>query len=142
MAMTKLGGGFQSFSIRVPLIQICTRLDLLTDKRVASPPAEQKPSRRAESGLGGKGKVATGVPVELVSEGGQLAVRLRLPPGALPDVIVWEDRFFLRNGRDGGYREGSGYHAPRVEAIPAALEGQRRKGGAKARPEGGKKARP
>ena len=30
--MVNLGGGFQSFSIRVPLIQICTRLDLLTDK--------------------------------------------------------------------------------------------------------------
>ena len=35
--MTKLGGGFQSFSIRIPLIQICTRLDLLSDKWVVRP---------------------------------------------------------------------------------------------------------
>ena|ERR1700682_1719046 len=118
--MTKLGGGFQSFSIRVPLIQICTRLDLLTDKRVVPPLAEQTPSRSAKSGLGRKGKIATRVPVELVSEGGQLAVRLQPPPGALPDVIVWEDRFFLRSDRDGRYREGHGYHAPRRQAARAS----------------------
>jgi hypothetical protein len=119
MAMVNIGGGFKSFSIRVPLIQICTRLELLTDKRVVPPPAEQKPSRSAKSGLGRKGKVATGVPVELVDEGGRLAVRLQSPPGALPDVIVWEDRFFLR-GRDGRYREGHGYHAPRKQATRAS----------------------
>ena len=118
--MVNIGGGFKSFSIRVPLIQICTRLDLLTDKRVVPPPAEQKPIRRAKSGLGRKGKVATGVPVELVGEGGRLAVRLQSPPGALPDVIVWEDRFFLRNGLDGRYREGHGYHAPRRQAARAS----------------------
>ena len=117
--MVNIGGGFKSFSIRVPLIQICTRLDLLTDKRVVPPPAEQKPSRSAKSGLGRKGKTATGVPVELIGEGGQLAVRLQPPPGALPDVIVWEGRFFLRSGRDGGYREGRGYHAPRSKVTPA-----------------------
>ena len=80
--MVNVGGGFQSFSIRVPLIQICTRLDLLTDKRVVAPPAERKPSRSAKSGLGRKGKTATGVPVELVGEDGRLAVRLQPPPGA------------------------------------------------------------
>ena len=125
--MTKLGGGFQSFSIRIPLIQICTRLDLLSDKRVVRPPAGQKPSRSAKSGLGGKGKVATGVSVELIGDGGQLAVRLQPPPGPLPDVIVWEDRFFLR-GLDGRYREGHGYHAPQATAQPAAIKGKRRKG--------------
>ena len=118
--MTKLGGGFQSFSIRIPLIQICTRLDLLTDKRVVPPPAGQKPSRSAKSGLGPKGKIATRVPVELFSEGGQLAIRLEPPPGALPDVIVWEDRFFLRNGLDGRYREGR-----REEPVSGALAGGR-----------------
>src|ERR1700704_5850371 len=101
MAMVNLGGGFKSFSIRVPLIQICTRLDLLTDKRVVLTPAVEKPSRSAKSGIGRKGKVATGVPVELVGEDGQLVVRLQPPPGALPDVFVWEDRFFLRNALDG-----------------------------------------
>ena len=118
--MANLGGGFQSFSIRVPLIQICTRLDLLTDKRVVLTPAEQKPRRNAKSGLGPKGKIATRVPVELFSEGGQLAIRLPPPPGALPDVIVWEDRFFLQSGRDGRYREGRGYHAPRSKVKPAS----------------------
>ena len=118
--MVNLGGGFQSFSIRVPLIQICTRLDLLTDKRALSPLAEKKPSRSAKSGLGGKGKTATGVPVELVGEGGQLAVRLQPPLGVLPDVIVWEDRFFLRSGLDGRYREGRGYHEPRSKPKPSS----------------------
>ena len=138
--MVNLGGGFQSFCIRVPLIQICTRLDLLTDKRVVLPPAEYKPGRSAKSGPGRKGKIANGVPVELVGESGQLAVRLRPPPGALPDVIVWEDRFFLR-GLDGRYREGRGYHAPRATAKPAAIKGKRRKG-AKPPTDDGKKARP
>ena len=123
--MVNIGGGFQSFSIRVPLIQICTRLDLLTDKRGVSPPAEPKPSRSAKSGVGRRGKVATVVPVELVSEGGQLAVRLPPPQGAVPDVIVWEDRFFLRSGRDGRYREGRGYHAPRSEVKPASKRKRR-----------------
>jgi hypothetical protein len=140
MAMANLGGGFKSFCIRVPLIQICTRLDLLTDKRVVPPPAEQKPSRSAKSGLGPKDKTATEVPVELVGEGGRLAVRLRPPPGALPDVIVWEDRLFLRNGLDGRYWEGRGYHAPRATAKPAAIKGKRRKG-AKVPTTGGKKAK-
>src|SRR5216684_8457187 len=120
MAMVNIGGGFKSFSIRIPLIQICTRLDLLTDKRVVPPPAEQKASRSVRSGLGRKGKIATGVQVELVGEGGRLAVRLQPPPGALPDVIVWENRFFLRNGLDGRYREGRGYHAPRSKVKPAS----------------------
>ena len=114
--MTKLGGGFQSFSIRIPLIQICTRLDLLSDKRVVRPPAEQKPSRSAKSGLGRKGKSGTRVSVELVGEDGRLAVRLRLPAGARPEVIVWEDRFFLRNGFDGGFKEGHAYHVPQSKA--------------------------
>jgi hypothetical protein len=140
MAMVNIGGGFKSFCIRVPLIQICTRLDLLADKRVVPPPAEQKPSRSAKSGLGRKGKVATGVPMELLGEGGKLAVRLQPPPGALPDVIVWEDRFFLL-GRDGRYREGHGYHAPQATAKPADIRGKRRRG-AKTRTNGGKKARP
>ena len=120
MAMVNLGGGFKSFCIRVPLIQICTRIDLLTNKRVVPPPAEQKPGRSAKSGLGRKGKIATRVPVELVGEGGQLAVRVQPPPGALPDVIVWEDRFFLRSGLDGRYREGRGYEAPRSKVQPAS----------------------
>jgi hypothetical protein len=138
--MTKLGGGFQSFSIRIPLIQICTRLDLLTKKRVVLPPAEQKPIRSAKSGPDRKGKIATGVSVELVGEGGRLAVRLPQPPGALPDVIVWEDRFFLRD-LDGLYREGRGYHAARATTQPAVLKGKRRKG-AKPRTDGGKRAKP
>jgi hypothetical protein len=117
--MTKLGGGFQSFSIRIPLIQICTRLDLLTDKRVVHPPAGQKPSRSAKSGLGPKRKNETGVSVELVGEDGGLAVRLRLPAGAQPDVIVWEDRFFLRNGLDGGFKEGQGHHVSPSKANSA-----------------------
>jgi hypothetical protein len=116
MAMTKLGGGFQSFAIQIPLIQICTRLDLLTNKRVASPPA--KASRDATSGPARKGKPAGGK-LELVGEGGQLAVRLPPPPGDVPDVIVWEDRFFLRCP-DGRYREGRGYVAPRATAKPAS----------------------
>ena len=123
--MVNIGGGFKSFCIRVPLIQICTRLDLLTDKRALPTPAEQKRSRSAKSGLGRKGKIATGVPVELVGEGGQLAVRLPPPPGALPDVIVWDDRFFLRNGRDGRYREGRGYHAKRSKVT---TENKRKRG--------------
>ena len=115
--MTRLGGGFQSFSIRVPLLQICTRLDLLTNKRVARPPAERKPSRTAKSGLGRKGSSGTVVSVALVGEGGQFAGRVQLPPGAPPDVIVWEDRFFLRSSVDGGYRESHGYHAPGTKAT-------------------------
>jgi len=126
MAMVNIGDGFQSFSIRVPLIQICTRLDLLTDKRVVPSPAKQQPSRSAKSGLGQKGKIVVGVPVDLVGDDGKLAVRLQPPPGALPDVIVWEDRFFLRS-LDGRYREGRGYHAPRATAKPTAIKGKRRK---------------
>ena len=118
--MVNIGGGFKTFSIRVPLIQICTRLDLLSDKRVVAPPAGQKPSRSAQSGLGRKGKSETGVSVELVGEDGRLAFRLRLPVGAQPDVIVWEDRFFLRSNLDGRYREGRGYHAPRRQATRAS----------------------
>ncbi len=117
--MTKLGGGFQSFAIQIPLIQISTRLDLLTNKRVASPPAKQKAGRGAKSGPARKGKRAGGT-VELVGEGGQFAVRLPPPPGDLPDLIVWEGRFFLRGGPDGRYREGRGYVAPRATAKPAS----------------------
>src|SRR5258706_14317715 len=98
---------------------MCTRLELITGRRVVPPPAEPKPSRSAK-GFPRKGKTATGVPVELVGEGGQLAVRLQPPPGVLPDVIVWEDRFFLRSGRDGRYREGRGYHATRSKVKPAS----------------------
>ena len=126
--MTKLGGGFQSFSIRVPLIQICTRLDLLTHKRVAHPPAEQKPSRGAKSGLGRKGNSGTVVSVALIGEDGQFAGRVQLPPGTLPDVIVWEDRFFLRNGLDGGYREGHGYQAPGTRAKLASTRKRSKRG--------------
>jgi len=125
--MTKLGGGFQSFSIRVPLIQICTRLDLLADKRVVRPPAGQKLSRSAQTGLGREGKSEAGISVELAGEDGRLAVRLRLPAGAQPDVIVWEDRFFLRNGLDGGFEEGRGYHAPQSKAK-ATGKRKRKKG--------------
>ena len=112
--MTRLGGGFQSFSIRVPLIQICTRLDLLTNKRVARPPAELKPSRSPKSGR--KDNSGTLVSVALVGHAGQFAHRVQLPSGAVPDVIVWENRFFLRSSTDGGYREGHGYQAPGTKA--------------------------
>jgi hypothetical protein len=47
--------------------------------------------------------------------------------GAQPDVIVWEDRFFLRNGLDGGFKEGHGYHAPQSKAK-ATGKRKRKKG--------------
>jgi hypothetical protein len=123
--MGKMGGGFQSFRLKLPLVQICTRLDLLTEKRLPTP-ADPDPKRNGPARAVKKRKeIATGVPVELVGEGGQLAVRHQLPPGALPDVIVWEDRFFLRNGLDSGYREVHGYHAPPSKVTP---ENKRKRG--------------
>src|SRR5947209_20499835 len=84
---------FQRFAFQVPLMQLCTNLELLIRKRPVAPPD---------------------VPHELrlTTAGGQPLVALQPPSGPVPQVITCNQRWFLLNSVDGQYRECHGYHVP------------------------------
>ena len=113
------GGDFQRFPVRVPLVQICAKLELLTG---ATPPertsatlqqaSRMLKSQKAESTNARRSPRRKPKTLQLIGSNGRRCARIAAPQDDLPEVVLWADRVFIKSTGGANYLERAVYRVP------------------------------